>query len=103
LKISLSASSRIFILPIRLRLIQKQAARKGIKQEEETMIRALLIQEHLCYGCSGRSASSGRSRFSETLAAAKGVFLLSDLVFVETMTLTKQRLGPPAAIRIGTN
>lgn len=31
----------------------------------------------------------------------KGVFLLSDLVFLETMTLGKRRLGAQTAIRIG--
>ncbi len=31
----------------------------------------------------------------------KGIFVLSDLVFVETMTLAKRRLGPQTAIRIG--
>ena len=31
----------------------------------------------------------------------KGVFVLSDLVFIETMTLAKRRLGTAMAIRIG--
>ena len=31
----------------------------------------------------------------------KGIFLLSDLVFFETMTLAKRRLGAGTAIRIG--
>jgi uncharacterized protein len=31
----------------------------------------------------------------------EGIFFLSDLVFIETMTLAKRRLGPDVAIRLG--
>jgi uncharacterized protein len=40
-------------------------------------------------------------RFLESWIQRKNIFLLSDLVFIETMTLTKRRLGAAAAIRIG--
>jgi uncharacterized protein len=30
-----------------------------------------------------------------------GIFFLSDLVYIETMTLVKRRLGPDVAIRVG--
>ncbi len=40
-------------------------------------------------------------RFLESWIKHKGIFLLSDLVFIETMTLSKRRLGAATAIRIG--
>jgi len=39
--------------------------------------------------------------FTERWLRRKGLFVLADLVFVETMTLTKRRLGPTVAIRVG--
>ena len=39
--------------------------------------------------------------FTRTWLAAKGVFVLPDLVFREIMTLAKPRLGTAVAIRVG--
>jgi predicted nucleic acid-binding protein len=39
--------------------------------------------------------------FLENWIQRKGIFLLSDLVFIETLTLAKRRLGSKTAIRIG--
>ncbi len=39
--------------------------------------------------------------FTKKWVEHKSFFVLPDLVFVETMTLTKRRLGPVVAIRVG--
>jgi len=39
--------------------------------------------------------------FTENWVERRNIFLLPDLVFVETMTLMKRRLGPAVAIRVG--
>jgi len=40
-------------------------------------------------------------RFVRKWLGQKGVFVLSDVVFAETVTLLKARLGPEIAIRVG--
>jgi predicted nucleic acid-binding protein len=40
-------------------------------------------------------------KFTKDWLQRKGLFVLSDLVFVEAMTLMKRRLGQPVAIRAG--
>jgi predicted nucleic acid-binding protein len=40
-------------------------------------------------------------RFVKSWLARKGVFVLSDVVFAETMTLLKTRVGGDVAIRVG--
>jgi predicted nucleic acid-binding protein len=39
--------------------------------------------------------------FLKNWVKRKGIFLLADLVFIESMTLIKRRLGSAAAIRVG--
>jgi predicted nucleic acid-binding protein len=41
------------------------------------------------------------AQFMRNWIKRDGVFFLSDLVFIETMTLTKRRLGSEVAIRLG--
>jgi uncharacterized protein len=41
------------------------------------------------------------AQFMRNWIKRDGIFLLSDLVFIETMTLAKRRLGPDVAIRLG--
>jgi uncharacterized protein len=41
------------------------------------------------------------AQFMKIWMRKNGIFFLSDLVFIETMTLSKRRLGPEVAIRIG--
>jgi len=66
------------------------------------MVRALIdtgaIFAMIARGDSHHGAASG---FLRTWLSQGGVFVLADLVFAETMTLTKGRLGAQVAIRIG--
>ncbi len=39
--------------------------------------------------------------FTKDWLAARGLFVLADLVFAEIMTLVKPRLGTPVALRVG--
>jgi uncharacterized protein len=41
------------------------------------------------------------AQFMKNWVKKDGIFFMSDLVFIETMTLVKKRLGPDVAIRLG--
>jgi uncharacterized protein len=41
------------------------------------------------------------ANFMKNWVKRDGIFFLSDLVFIETMTLAKRRLGPDVSIRLG--
>ena len=63
----------------------------------------ILIDTGAIYAFVTRSDANhaAAKRFVESWLRRKGVFLLADVVFTETMTLLKVRLGAELAIRVG--
>jgi len=66
------------------------------------MMRALIDTGAIyAIAAAGDLHHSEAAQLMGTWVKKEGIFLLSDLVFIETMTLAKRRLGPEVAIRLG--